>query len=324
MMCSFVARVTTVLNAQVVPAADHRPSGSAVWTPGGARRNGPCRCAIFDSVLPGLDAAGRAIRDSSARGPVDLDRVVYCGRVRIALIGDYQSSAVAHQAIPLALAIEAEGQPDPLSWAWVPTPDLGLDPAPVLAGFDGVWCVPATPYANTAGVLAAIRYAREEGRPFLGTCGGFQHAMLEYAEAVWGIVAPAHAELDPSAPAPVIAPLACSLVEVTGSIRLVPGSRLATIFGASDATEGYHCRYGLAPEYAALLEDGPLRVGACDAHGDVRAVELDGHPFFFATLFQPERAALTSRAHPLIAAFVEAAALASLRRPADSADTATN
>jgi len=102
--------------------------------------------------------------------------------------------------------------------------------------------VPASPYANTAGAVAAIRFARETGRPYLGTCGGFQHALLEYAEAVWGLSNVAHAELDPQAPDPLIAPLDCGLVEATGEVRFAPGSRLARIYCAPRATETYHCR----------------------------------------------------------------------------------
>lgn len=71
--------------------------------------------------------------------------------------------------------------------------------------------------------------------------------------------------------------------------------------------EAYHCRYGLDPRYAQRLDSGPLRVAVRDANGEARAVELTGHPFFIATLFQPERAALEDRAHPVIAAFVGAA-----------------
>ncbi len=167
--------------------------------------------------------------------------------------------------------------------------------------------MPATPYANTRGAIGAIRFAREAGRPFLGTCGGFQHALLECAESLWNIEAPAHAETDPMAPAPLVAPLVCGLVEQIGEILLEPGSRLAAICGVPSVIEGYHCRYGLNPLYAECLLSGPLRIGARDASGDVRAVELQGHPFFFGTLYQPERSALDGRKHPLVAAFVAAA-----------------
>ena len=66
----------------------------------------------------------------------------------------------------------------------------------------------------------------------------------------------------------------------------------------------------LAEPDGLWLRSAPRRrtsASARDEAGDVRAVELEGHPFFIATLFQPERAALTGRSHPLIAAYVAAA-----------------
>jgi CTP synthase (UTP-ammonia lyase) len=170
-----------------------------------------------------------------------------------------------------------------------------------------VWCVPASPYENTAGAIAAIRFARETRRPFLGTCGGFQHAMLEYAQAVWRIDA-MHAEVNSNAVDPVIAPLMCALVEVKGALHFEPGSRLAKIYGSPTATEEYHCSFGLNPLYAARLASGPLKVAARDEEGSVRAVELDGYPFYVGTLFQPERAALRNQLPPLVKAFVAAIA----------------
>ena len=74
-------------------------------------------------------------------------------------------------------------------------------------------CVGAT------AAIAAIRFARESGRPFLGTCGGFQHALLEHAESIWGVDA-ANAETNPEATDPVIAPLACARIDVADEIHL--------------------------------------------------------------------------------------------------------
>ena len=226
---------------------------------------------------------------------------------KIALIGDYNPAVKAHQAIPLALSFAREPDEDSCEWEWLHTSDLSIDPSKQLGRFQGIWCVPASPYANTRGAIASIRYARESGTPFLGTCGGFQHAMLEYAGSVWGIERPLHAELDPAAMDPVIAPLECSLVEQTGDVHFDPRSRVGQIYGVDSAREGYHCRYGLSPRYRDRLANGPMRASAWDSTGDVRAVELDGHPFFIATLFQPERSALAGRPHPLIRAFADAA-----------------
>ena len=223
----------------------------------------------------------------------------------IGLVGDYDAGVTAHQAIPRALALAEKPLGAPLAFHWLPTESIDSDA--VLAPFDALWCVPASPYRNMDGALRAIRFAREKGRPFLGTCGGFQHAVVEYARNVLGWTDAEHAETAPDAVRPVIAPLACSLVEVKDKVRLLPGTCIAAAYGASEAAEGYHCRYGINEAFRAALTSGPFRVTAEDNAGDIRALELQGHPFFVATLFQPERAALTGRLPPLVAAFARAA-----------------
>jgi CTP synthase (UTP-ammonia lyase) len=71
--------------------------------------------------------------------------------------------------------------------------------------------------------------------------------------------------------------------------------------------EEYHCNFGFYPDYYSMLESGELKVSGVDADGDVRIVELSEHPFFVATLFQPELSALEDRTHPLVRAFIKAA-----------------
>jgi CTP synthase (UTP-ammonia lyase) len=228
--------------------------------------------------------------------------------VRIALVGDYNQAVLAHQAIPVALQLSAQRLSAAVAPVWMHTAELKGDCQTQLGDFAGVWCVPASPYANTHGALAAIRLARTSGLPFLGTCGGFQHALLEYARNVLGLDQADHAELSPGTEMPLIARLSCALVEKTGTITFTPASRLRAIYGTDRADEGYHCSYGLNPAYERLFHGGALKVAGRDAAGEVRAIELTGHPFFTATLFQPERAALAGREHPLISAFVAAAA----------------
>src|SRR5262245_30166624 len=137
--------------------------------------------------------------------------------VRIALVGDYSAEARAHQAIPDALRLAAAAADVECVFEWKHSTSLTSDRS-LFDAFAGLWCVPGSPYANPRGVIEAIRQARESSVPFLGTCGGFQHALLEYAEAVWKIERPAHAEEDPGAIDPVISPLACSLVEQSGEV----------------------------------------------------------------------------------------------------------
>ena len=167
----------------------------------------------------------------------------------------------------------------------------------------------ASPYANTDGAIEAITLARTARIPFLGTCGGFQHAIIEYFRNVIGLADASHAELDPETDRSVISRLSCSLVEVTGTIRLVPGSWAQRLYGADCAEEGYHCSYGLNPEFARAIEDrNDLLVEGTDNAGDIRIVRLRHHPFFMATLFQPERSSMKGLVHPLIREFVCASA----------------
>jgi CTP synthase (UTP-ammonia lyase) len=166
--------------------------------------------------------------------------------------------------------------------------------------------VPGSPYADTEAVLDAIQWARTEGVPFLGTCGGFQHALLEYVRHVLGRGNAAHAELEPNAAFPLIAPLACPLVETSQRISSTGQGAFARHYGQA-RTEGFCCSFALNPAYASLLDGTDLEVVARSEDGQVRAIELRGHPFFIGTLFQPERAALKGELHPLIRAFVQAA-----------------
>ena len=228
--------------------------------------------------------------------------------IRIALVGDYDESVPAHQAIPVALDRVAGEAGIVVEFHWLPTPEVGEGAGH--QGFDGIWCVPASPYRDMKGALTAIRYAREKQVPFLGTCGGFQHALLEYARNYLGWSDAEHAETAPDSARTIITPLSCSLVEAFAPIRLLAGSRIAEAYGALHTQERYRCRYGLQKALEAEVFAGPLKVSGYDEQDEVRAMELQGHPFFVATLFQPERAALQGDTPPLVRAFVQACATA--------------
>jgi len=222
--------------------------------------------------------------------------------LHVALIGDYNPDVTAHQAIPVALQQAADTLGLTVHVQWLDTDALPV----TLQGFDGFWCVPATPYRDTEAALRAIRFAREQRRPFLGTCGGFQHAVLEYARNVVGWADAEHGELAPDAKRAVIAPLSCALVEATDTVRLAPYTRIADAYGTLDLLEDYRCRYGINPEFIDALLEGALIPSGHDAAGDLRAVELLDHPFFVATLFQPERSALKGVTPPLAVALLKA------------------
>ncbi|WLG86260.1 CTP synthase [Pseudomonas cucumis] len=226
--------------------------------------------------------------------------------IRIALIGDYDPQVTAHQAIPIALGMAAEHSDKDIQFQWLATDTINADTP--LDDFDGFWCVPASPYRDMDGALRAIRFAREQQRPFLGTCGGFQHAVLEFARNVLGWKDAEHGETSPDATRALLTPLTCSMVEAVDSIHLLEGSLIAKAYKNAEIREGYRCRYGVNPEFERELLKQQLHAVGHDSAGGLRAVELKDHPFFVATLFQPERAALKGILPPLVRALIEVCA----------------
>jgi CTP synthase (UTP-ammonia lyase) len=229
--------------------------------------------------------------------------------IRIGLIGDYNAAIIAHQAIPEGIRLAGKELGVDVGSEWLATDDIGD-----LTRYAGLWCVPGSPYRSMKGALRAIRFAREERRPFLGTCGGFQHAVIEYARNAMGWEDADHGETAPDARRQVITMLECGLVEVTNNIRLRPGTRIRKAYGREEIVEAYHCRYGLNPEFLGQITANGMRVTAEDSLDEVRGLELDQHPFFVLTLFQPERGALRGECPPLVAALVDACSSAEAER----------
>ncbi|WP_192458303.1 CTP synthase [Musicola keenii] len=223
---------------------------------------------------------------------------------RIVLIGDYNPAVIAHQAIPPAITLAARHLGISTESQWIHSEQLSPRQ---LAEADAVWCVPASPYSNDENILQAIRYARESGTPFLGTCGGCQYALLEYARHVLQWQDASNAEVTQQGRC-VIAPLQCEMVEKQGDIHLAPDSHVARAYSTLDITEGYRCRYGINEDFRRDFTAATVKVTGTDDNGDIRAIELADHPFFVGTLFQPERTALKEIAPPLVIALLRAAA----------------
>jgi CTP synthase (UTP-ammonia lyase) len=90
-------------------------------------------------------------------------------------------------------------------------------------------------------------------------------------------------------------------------LRIKPGCRLATIYGASEIDEEYFCNFEVNPQYRHRMEKAGLCPVALGPNGELRAVELPDHRFFVATLYQPQLSSTEARPHPVIVEFVAAA-----------------
>ena len=215
---------------------------------------------------------------------------------RLALVGDRSLDVQAHAHIPSIVDFVNSSSEDPIEIYWLHSRSVRQPDD--IAGFDGVWVVPGSPYDSMDGVLWAIQGARTSGIPFLGTCGGFQHLLLEFARNVCGLGHVAHAEVDPDAAYPLITPLDCSLLGEEATVVVSPGTKAAEAMGAGPVTERYFCRFGLNLHYLQVLEVNGLVFSGRDEHGDPRIAELPRHPFFVGSLFQPELSSGRGWAHP--------------------------
>jgi CTP synthase (UTP-ammonia lyase) len=228
---------------------------------------------------------------------------------RIAVVGDLDPDNPTHAATNDALGHSATALGASVDVSWVPTEALGeaADPGSTLAAFDAVLVAPGSPYRSMTGALAAIEHARRTSLPLIGTCGGFQHLVIEFARNVLHLADVQHAEYDPYASSLIVTPLSCSLAGQALDVSIVPGTRAGKAYGVERATERYYCNFGLNPDYADDLAAAGLAVSGTDADGEVRIIELGDHPFFIGTLFVPQARSTLVRPHPLVTAFVEAA-----------------
>lgn len=241
------------------------------------------------------------------------------GVLNLVLVGEYDHSfvphaktdeSIGHLALPEGVVVKAQ---------WVSALDLVQDEASPLTVADAIWVAPGSPYRSIDGALRAIRYGRESGIPVLGTCGGCQHMVIEYARNVLGFLDAEHAEYDPYASNLFVTPLSCSLVGQTMAVCLTPNSLAARAYGETVVSEQYYCNFGINPAHEATLDAGGLRIIGRDEAGEARIFTLPDHPFYVATLFVPQLTSRPGRPHPLIQAFIDAALTLTLERstPAD-------
>ncbi len=222
-------------------------------------------------------------------------------RSSIAILGEYSSTFEPHICTDMAIGHSNTALGLDVAAAWVSTDDID---ASLFGKYSGIWIAPGSPYKNMARTLEAIQHARENGVPCFGTCGGFQHMIIEYAHNVLEFRDAQHAEYDPYASALFISELVCSLAGREIHLQLVPGSRAASIYGGTTAVERYYCNFGVHPDRVTILRSGPLQIVGSDTEGEVRVVELPGHPFFVGTLYVPQARSTPTTPHPLVSAFL--------------------
>ncbi|MBQ5530553.1 MAG: CTP synthase [Kiritimatiellae bacterium] len=239
---------------------------------------------------------------------------------RIALVGKYTVVRDAYKSIYEALQHAGMAKNCKVEVVPVEAGELARGTR-VLASADGIIVPGGFGSRGVEGKIAAIRYARENGIPFLGICLGMQCAAIEYARDVLGWKDANSTEFDSGTSHPVIDLMdeQRGVVQKGGTMRLgaypcilAKGSLAAKLYKATAISERHRHRYEFAngTETQAVLSAAGLRVGGVSPDGRlVETVELaqTEHPYFIACQFHPEFKSRPTAPHPLFTGLVAAA-----------------
>ncbi len=240
------------------------------------------------------------------------------GRVRIGVVGKYVQLEDAYKSLREALVHGGLAHNLRTEIEWVEAEEIDSQATAVrrLAAMDGILVPGGFGKRGIAGMIEAIRYARQNKVPYFGICLGMQCAVIEFARNAAGIEGANSTEFDPHATHRVIYKLRelIGIEEMGGTMRLgswpcrlEPGSFAAEAYGSIEIHERHRHRYEFNREYEGTLQAAGLRVsGRTPDSVYVEVVEIPGHPWFLGCQFHPEFKSKPLAPHPLFRAFIGA------------------
>src|SRR5690348_1357693 len=247
-------------------------------------------------------------------------------RVRIAVVGKYTEYADSYKSVQEALIHGGIANDVGVDIHWVSSEGFTTPAraAEALSEYDGILVPGGFGVRGVEGMVEAIRYARESGKPFLGICLGMQVCIIEFARNVCGLDDSHSSEFAPECENPVISLMESQqhVTDMGGTMRLGAypcrlqrGSKVAEIYGQAEVSERHRHRYEVSNAYRDLFVQRGLRLSGLSPDGQlVEIIELPSHPWFVGCQFHPELQSRPTRPHPLFAGFIAAAAAAKRKR----------
>ncbi len=247
------------------------------------------------------------------------------GTVRVGLVGKYVQLRDAYLSVIEALRHACIYYGRNLEVLWVDAESLKDEELEAsLEAADGILVPGGFGVRGTEGKIKSVRYARENGVPYLGLCLGMQVAVAEFARNVAGMEGANSSEFEPGTKYPVIdlLPDQAGVCDKGGTMRLgsspsklVPGTKVHSAYASDVIHERHRHRYEVNNEYREALVDAGLVVsGTTMDERLVETIELAEHPWFVACQFHPEFRSRPTRPHPLFREFIGAAVKLSAER----------
>jgi len=247
--------------------------------------------------------------------------------VTVAMVGKYTDLTESYKSLSEALTHAGIHTATRVHITYIDSEEIERNGSDCLAGVDAVLVPGGFGERGVEGKIAAVRYAREHGVPYLGICLGMQVAVIEFARHVAGMGGAHSTEFDRATPYPVIA-LITEWKGVDGTLeqrgeesdkggtmrlggqacRLRADSLARRLYGKDVIVERHRHRYEFNNQYLLPLEDKGLLFSGMSLDGRlVEMIELPGHPWFLACQFHPEFTSTPRDGHPLFSGFIRAA-----------------
>ena len=205
---------------------------------------------------------------------------------------------------------------------WIDSEEYEKNPKKILelAKYDGIIVPGGFGTRGVEGIMMAIKYARENKKPYFGLCYGMQLASIEFVRNVLGKKEAHTVEVNPNTPDPVIFVNPTQMTNIRenrygGTMRLgaygcelVKGTIARAAYGEEKISERHRHRYEFNNAYREACEANGLKISGINPESNlVEIVELEKHPFFVGVQFHPEFKSRPMRPHPLFREFVKAA-----------------
>ncbi|MCC8035659.1 MAG: CTP synthase [Rikenellaceae bacterium] len=237
--------------------------------------------------------------------------------VNIALVGKYTELPDAYKSIVESFVHAGAANHVKVKLHFINSEKINTDTIEKsLSGMCGILVAPGFGNRGIEGKIAAVKFAREKGVPFLGICLGMQCAVIEFARNVLGLSDANSTEMA-STPHPVIDLMEDQkgVTEKGGTMRLgaypcqlVKGTKICSAYGKEQVMERHRHRYEFNNQYLDQFVGGGMKpVGINPDTTLVEAVEIEGHPWFVGVQFHPEYKSTVMKPHPLFVDFVKAA-----------------
>lgn len=227
---------------------------------------------------------------------------------RIGILGDQNEAYPPHYR--MNNAFKALQEAFDFTFGWIATETLVDNASAVLNKYQGI-VAGSGPYKSKEGVIAGIRYARENNIPFFGTCSGFGYAVLEFGQALFQLPEVFHPYEGVALPENELFLQQlnfCGTGMHTIDFKPVRGTLTDKIYGSAEIVyEESHCTYGVNLQMISAFEKEGLIVAGIDEQNEPKIMEYNRSDFFIITLFLPQLKSGLLKPHPLILAFIKTA-----------------